>query len=130
MVGIVHQPIDTFGSGAMGAAVDFSVGLSSMPENPGSAALTHRSDRMNRTLKGIKSVGLSAYYDVEAFVIGISAVVAGFHSSGEFADDVPPCIINRCRGFGNPQVQITPNWMSFRCIWQLCGLADRWEFNR
>jgi len=87
--GIVYQSIDPFRPGAVGTAIDFPFTLDPMSENPTSAAVANGSDYMRRALEGIERVSPSGNGDIETFVIGISAVVAGFHGSGVFAGDVP-----------------------------------------
>jgi hypothetical protein len=76
---IIYQALHAFGTGTVGAAIDRAVALDTMAKDPAAAAGTRWRQAVNRTFEGIESIGFIIDSNLEALVVGISALMATFH---------------------------------------------------
>jgi hypothetical protein len=86
---IIYQPLDSFSPGTVGAAIDGAISLDAMSEDAAAAAGTFWSQAVNRTFERVESISLVINSDFEALFVGVSALVATFHSGAAFARTVP-----------------------------------------
>lgn len=83
MGSVVHEALDAGLAGAVGAAVDLAIPLDTVAEDAAFAVIANRGEDVDGALEGVEAVGLAREDDIKTFVVGVSAVMAGFHGGGE-----------------------------------------------